>query len=332
MNKDAEPTSLISLPGEILETIFEHLTKEDVIKLSSTSHKFRQRLVSFIMKEIKASWEQIIVVHKHNLPKEFTHEHEVLQLRITDSNSYNEYQMNTFLQLLSPHTFPALLRVLVNSCNLSYWLKYNESTCITHLTLYSEETLKGVKTFNLSHVNNFPNLRLLSLQKYHFNWTEEMVLKVPSAPITELYLYDCTWEYPFNLASFNRLNLLQSLTIYYTQNNPFTLLERFESFLKNPLPLHLDSLRELSVGYIDYTQNIRYLSPRILAQFMMRFPNIQHFAFKGWAADSGSLKSFLASVARDSPFTLHLQLYNMHERDRDLLRQLQVPQVRIKWC
>lgn len=279
---------LVDLPDDVLLHIFAFLAPADVVALSTLNRQHRQTLVPHVFARVRACWGQVMALQK-SLELDGVRRF-VRSVRITDANSYNEYQQDTFGQLLGPQAFPHLERVAVNSPGSSYWLRYNRCTHVRHLALHLDST-GTIKIFHLSHVEQLASLELLALHSYHFNWTEEEE-REPTLAVRSLVLQDCTWEYPFDLANFNRLNLLRTLAVLYSQNSPFVLLERFVSFLADPVPQHLASLRNVKVEFC-FTQHKRLLTPAVLDSFLNAFTGIEELQLYGWTANLAYLRRVL---------------------------------------
>lgn len=299
---------LIDLPEDVLEIIFAHLDSSEVKQLSLLSRDFRLRLVPYIFKHAKASWDQIIDLQKNRgtcIISEYAAC--VRSIRIAEANSYNEYQQRTFASLLAPDVLPLLSSVTVNSGNLSYWLKYNECDHIRSLSLYSDaRQINSVKIFHLSHVAGLHGLTLLCLSKYHFNWVEEEEALNSRVSLENLTLQDCTWEYPFDLNCFNRNDTLRDLEITYSNDNPFTLLERFVGFLEHPFPGHSGSLRNLKIQFLGFTCNKKVLTPTILAKVLCSFDGLEELVLEGWTANLGYLRPLIRT--HQFPFATSINL------------------------
>lgn len=296
---------ILDLPTEVFALIVQHLDCKNLRLMSEVSRQFHQVSVPFLMSRIRVSWDQLIAWHKGSEPL-FRYRDFVQTMTISPANSYNEYQMDTFGQLLSPERFPHLRQVLVNSNNSSYWLKYNKCSHIHQLSLYSDNPAAGVKTFHLSHADRFSGLTEIVLHDYHFNWTEEEE-RGSLLALKSLKLHNCTWEYPFGLASFNMRNSLRELVLTYTSNNAFILLERFLNFLADPFSNHLDSLESLTIGFISVTPQKRLLTLQILASLLLAFPSLSHLHLSGWSANLNDLAQFLQNQHLSTP--LHLLLH-----------------------
>lgn len=286
---------LIDLPSDVLQIIFELLTRLDVIRLSQVNREFRLHLAPYIFEHAKATWAQIIDIPKNRgtclIAKYIAF---IRAIRISNANSYNEYQQSTFGSLLAPAVLPGLSAVTVNSGNLSYWLKYNKCDHIRSLSLYSDsQQINSIKIFHLSHISGFHGLRLLLLSKYHFNWIEEEEALNSAVALEGLTLHDCTWEYPFDLNCFNCNGSLRELTITYTNDNPFILLERFVGFLENPFSDHSGSLRNLRIQYFGFTCNKKILTPQIFEKLLHHFHGIEELVLQGWNANLSYLRPLI---------------------------------------
>lgn len=276
------------------------------------SHELREKLLPVVFSKVKGTWEEIIELQTKS-ETNFQSKQFVKLLRITTSNSYNEYKQDTFGLLLSPQVFPNLVEVLVNSVNLSYWLKYNKCSHVRALTLYCDNVFRGVKIFQLSHVDNFSSLRLLCLHNYHFNWEYDSLSA--GVGLRKLTLHDCTWEYPFDLAFFNLEDTLQELTITYSNNNSFTLLERFISFLNNPFKGHSASLLDVNISFVDINKNKKLLSPTILQTFIESFEGMEQLTLRGWITNFSYLKTVLLSHSFKYPVLLDLNVESVEDVD-----------------
>lgn len=319
---------LVDLPQNVLDQVLSYLTSQDLRNLASVDQNFRSKLLPNLFYSIKATWEQIIELHKADsgMPRAL-----VRKLRITLSNSYNEYQQNTFGQLLSPQVFPALAEVCVNSVNLSYWLKYNKCSHVSSLTLYSDNVFRGVKMFQLSHVEHFENLRLLCLHNYHFLWSDESAK--PAARLWKLCLHDCSWEYPFDVAHFNLQDTLQDLTITYSSNNnAFILLERFLTFIGDPFAGHSASLRNVRIDFVDITENKKLLTLTILLTFLTSFSGIETLHLGGWTANLPYLRGVLMKHQFEYPVLLRMDVESLERVNMDKFHEnlLRVRNLRLK--
>lgn len=297
LHKDPGGFTLVDLPSNVLEEILSNLSTDDVKLLLLVNKEHRTELLPLLFASTKATWDQITD------SKSFHHRDLIQSIRVSAANSYNEYKQNTFGALLAPEQFPSLLLVLVHTVNLSYWLKYNHCSHVRALTLYSDDA-RSVKIFHMAHVANFTGLEELCLYNYHFNWAEEEDV---TSKLRTLDLHDCTWEYPFNLARFNLADLLETLSVSYSTNNAFVLLERFVNFLLDPFPLHSSSLRNVTVEFVAVTDTRKLLTPAILLAFIRAFDRLDTLSMLGWKANVHYLRTMLQTCEFEYPLMLKLQ-------------------------
>ncbi|RKP28859.1 hypothetical protein METBISCDRAFT_28715, partial [Metschnikowia bicuspidata] len=90
----------------------------------------------------------------------------------------------------------------------------------------------------------------------------------PLVRLRTLKLDNCSWEYPFNLASFNQNNTLRTLRVFYSHDNTFVLLERYEDYLRHSFQGHSASLLHISFAFVDSHMYTSHLSPIILKTFL----------------------------------------------------------------
>lgn len=274
---------LIDLPDDILEQILLLVPRLDVIVLSTLDNQLRARLAKFVFREVKCTWNELSE-RKFSYPV-----HLIRSIRITDANSFDEYLKDKLLALLRKTSWPCLRSLSVNTMSLLYWLRYNTCTNLRELKLYLDAS-KSVKIFQVSHVENFQGLECLELHKYHFNWDDDDPNLVK---IRHLKLFDCTWEYPFTLSAFNRHHSLHTLGVTYTRDNPFTLLERFVTFLQAPMQGYSESLRKLHISLLNMSVKGRLLTPGILQTMWATFVNLDELEFTGWTVNFYHLQSVL---------------------------------------
>lgn len=311
-------SQVVDLPHELLEQVVTSLSRQDLCNLSVVCKDFRQKLLPFVFEHVKVSWADIIGLQSKDAS--FKNINYVRSVRINKADSYNEYRQNnlSFGELVSRDNFPNLDTVAVNSQSLSYWLKYNKCTHITSLTLYCDTWFRGVKIFQLPHVDNFLGLQLLCLHKYHFNWSEEDVF--PQTALLKLTLHDCTWEYPFDLAHFNLHDSLRDLTITYSNNNPFTLLERFLSFLRDPFTGHSASFRTVKLLVVNVDEarlNKQWLSTAAFEKLLSSFSGMELLQICGWTVNLNYVRDVLLEHKFEYPFLLVLQVESPDCRDVD---------------
>ena len=136
------------------------------------------------------------------------HRHLVTQLRIVDCDSYGEWNMDIFSDLLID--LPRLRHLLINSKFSSNWLKYRQDDNLQQLTLYFEpqdtrqvpgEIVSSSSTttttttinriFSLEHIANFKMLTKLRLWHYHLYWEDVY----PVLIVEDVELHNCTWSF-----------------------------------------------------------------------------------------------------------------------------------------
>ncbi|GEQ67749.1 hypothetical protein JCM33374_g1414 [Metschnikowia sp. JCM 33374] len=239
-------------------------------------------------------------------------------IHITTPDARAEYHSDAFGSLLSPNIFPNLHHVCVRSLSSSYWLKYNKCSHIRGLSLINADESLSVKVFCLSHLTNFTGLNSLTLHRYHFDWQVDKMGEDTAVPgilsrelprgLNELYINDCTWQYPFNLALFNASDSLRTLAITYSHNNSFVISERFDDFLKNPLPGHSSSIRRLSIGFNAYTINKKLLTSAILITLSNAFKHLNHLHLYGWYTTELYAKVILSTLSFSFPVDVDVEL------------------------
>ena len=341
-------TCFLDLPTNVIELTLRHLSVADTISLSCVNSGYRLELCPFAFKRARTSWFELIRITKDPaLLERLSFRHHTIQIRIVDFYSYGEWQVDIFSAL--HQGFPRLVHLLVNSANLSNWLKYRSSHSISRLTLYYEaghnETqdlqkepnpkniVKLSKTvsaspriFDLSHLGDFVHIAHLLLDAYHFNWSpdEPPLARTGLVQLSNLNLINCTWEYPFTLAQFNSRGCLQSIRIKYTQNHPFILLERFNAFLESPsLSLHpgvqLQTLAIRFEGYTDHTWRKILLMKQLVKFGTTYFPKLQRLELVGFQMNMHSLQTY--GHVLDNGFCLHnlkLKVFDMLKEKENL--------------
>ena len=262
------PSPLLNLPQEIFDIIFGHLSTGDIINLSCINKTNRQWLCQMLFRSVKTTWQQLS--DDCGFLQRF--QHHIDTLRISNCYSYGEWHSDIFKMLQT--TLPRLRHLLVNSNESSNWLKYRSLSTITSLTLYSEDPRsKTMRIFDLNHLVQFPNVTLLTLHNYHFNW-DDASSTTGTLKLSKLTLNGCSWEYPFKLSQFNQPNGLTSLTIIY-HNHSFILSERFNEYLTK-VDEGLSSVTELT---LECTKS---LSPHLLQSILDTYPNLQLLQLLNW--------------------------------------------------
>lgn len=141
-------------------------------------------------------------------------------------------------------------------------------------------------------------------------------------------LDNCSWEYPFNLASFNQNNTLRTLRVIYSHDNTFVLLERYEDYLRHSFQGHSASLLHISFAFVDSHMYTSHLSPIILKTFLQCFIELEELHFIEWTTNLGNLRRVSTRRVYEKPLTLHLELYSF-DGDKRLLRRVQRLNLRV---
>lgn len=334
--------SLLTLPTDILLICFQYLSPIDVINLSCVNKDFRHELNRVVFSKIKCTWNDLTKLDESSdIIRQSCY---ISQLRIVDSYSYGEWQIDIFPILHD--FFPNLYYLQVNSSSSSNWLKYRESTKITALALYYEpghresETATyslsstsnpkrinhklvstNAKIFNLLHLNKMSNLTSLTLNNYHFNWENESDSHC-QVHLHKLSLIDCTWEYPFDISQFNPHNSIAQLSMYYTNNNSFVLLERFTKFLDNPTNSKAMATQELSISFANFDNSwLKPLSTKQFAKFVGKaFPKLNCLKLHGWLLNLRNFNSYLLLLEDNN-----LKLLDLSIIDSSLSMDINLP-------
>lgn len=309
----AASTTLLCLPPELLEHIFDLISRRDVIGLSCTDSLHRAELSQYVFKGAKVLWYDL-TNGTHGLAE---HSRWIQTLRIVDYYAYGEWQIDIFGAHITRDLFPNLRHLHVNSINSSNWLKYRKCDFLTSITLYFDhshlELLQKLhraplrpaivstnpKIFSITHLNHFSRLSSLSLDLYHFNWHFHDDLNQVTW-LQKLRIRNCTWEYPFNLSQFNLNDSLETLDIEYSESNSFILSERFNTFLEAPLVDHSHSIRNLSIVFEDYPDHTwhKLLSSRQLGKLinMYSFPRLRRLKLSGWLLNLSHFHHYLLTL------------------------------------
>ncbi|CAH2355438.1 hypothetical protein CLIB1423_26S00804 [[Candida] railenensis] len=351
--KRARRGYFLDLPNDLIFRILSLLSRSDVIKFSCMNRHYRSELSPIIFNKVKTNWYELISKKEEprfdlfSLPE---------YIRLVDFYSYGEWQIDIFSIL---HLrFPRLTHLSINSANSSNWLKYRTSSYIKELCLYYEKghnetqdlqhepnpknILKLSRTasnspriFDLAHLHDFKLLTKLSLDSYHFNWSESANI---CCSLLELNLLNCTWEYPFTLAQFNLSRNLKSLKLKYIENHPFILSERFGKFLEDPKGnvvlrdresggegevaelsyYSLDTLETFLLSFDQHTDSTwrKLLSTKQLSKFNSQsFPKLKNLELSGFQMNLESYRSFTKILEDD--FSLHRLKLAIWDTSRD---------------
>lgn len=273
--------TLLTLPTDILDLIFQDLSRQDAINLSTLDHKHRNVLKAIVFSRIRASWSDMRSEIDGRTGFLKQHRHLVTQLRIVDCDSYGEWNMDIFSDLLID--LPRLRHLLINSKFSSNWLKYRQDDNLQQLTLYFEpqdtrqvpgEIVSSSSTttttttinriFSLEHIANFKMLTKLRLWHYHLYWEDVY----PVLIVEDVELHNCTWEFPFTLSQFNYNSNIRRLVVSYAEGNAFAVSERYREFLQYGNGEDFSSLEELTVTVARGSLN---------SSVMSRFMNTGNF-------------------------------------------------------
>lgn len=296
--------SLTDLPSAVIDFIFSLLEKDDILRLLLLNKIFRSTFKCYAFDTVNASWNKLIEMDDSDSVL-CQNKHLIHNLRITPASTYHEYIQNLFGRLLSSDRFPLLSNVEVNTHNSSYWLRHNKNDNLKGITLRSLlKDARDYKIFDMTHLRNFTNLTLLTLHNYHFLVNEEETF---SGSLSLLNLHDCTWEYPFNIVSFNLNDTLENLCITCQNRPEFIYLERFLDFLKNPVPGHSKSIRNIRIEIPGKTYE--HLTPLVLRSFFMSFPRLDKLSLIGWVVKQANIETFLANYNLRRPLIFEIEAY-----------------------
>lgn len=303
---------LVDLPQEVLEQIFERISRADVKLLSCVNRTFRKKVSSYIFQRIYGTWHQLYNLLASQQKQDwFVH---VRHIRICSAELKFEYQTNALDSVIDQYLFPYADSILVSTDSLSFWLKNHNCSHVRLLLLYLAVVARGnEKLFHLAHLDNFASLQTLHLHNYNFRWGQDDI--VPRIALKNLTLKNCTWDYPFNLASFNEFDTLTSLSVIYSHDNTFVLLERYVDYLRNPFQGHLSSLRLVSLSFFNSNMYMGLLSPTVLYNFLECFSGLEELHLRGWSTNLDSLRRVLLPRIYDNPFKLRMEIDNLDEKE-----------------
>ena len=294
---------LIDLPDDILAAILHISAPQSVTLLSSTSKQFRSRLLSFVFRNAKCTWSQLL----HHTDQISQISPYVQQIRLTDSYPYGEWHIDVITHL---DQFPNLKALQINLASSANWLRYRADSRLRRLTLYSDTTISFARVFDIGHIRHFSRLTWLSLDEYHFLWAPSDVDW--SVGLAHLVLINCTWEFPFSISQFNPNGNLKSLSLTYRQHHPFVLLERFARFLDFSAESSMTNLSSLSITLENnHLSWKRVLSPKQLSILVLaaNYPNLRSLCLDGWIISHSESCQFEQILAETSLRELQLNLY-----------------------
>ena len=228
--------TFLDLPSEIVDLIFLHLSRTDIINLSSICSSYREFLSDRVLHNVKASWEMLLKEADGKTKFLLEHKLQVQQLHISEPNSLCEWNLDIFEDVL--RRLPKLRHLKINTTSSSNWLKYRSNDAIQELTLYlnrPQTLLRGSRlevprrSFNIEHINNFKMLRALTVYRYNFLW-DSMEVVYPVMMLENLKVINCDWSYPFKISQFNYNHSLKTLHLEWLETDQFLLSERFKDF------------------------------------------------------------------------------------------------------
>lgn len=205
----------MNLPAEILLKIFGFLRREDLFAVHLSCQKFKTLLDPAVYSIIYAEWSDLAeLCASHTNLTQF-----LCELRIHTPHAGGEWKASA--QLADVASCSPLFESLSVFCmgSSSGWLKYVGVLPIKTLKL---KTIGNgqVKIFDFEHISfNFPALECLELAEFALLPAPDPLLHLSS-----LSLYNCTWEYPMQLANIGDLKYLT--IIIYGNLHPFAFSER----------------------------------------------------------------------------------------------------------
>lgn len=267
----SQELTLVSLPTELLQMIFILLTRQDIINLSTLDYNYRKNLIPIVFSKIQIKWKQVIERNNNFFDK---YKYLIRQVRIIDNNSIHEWNYDIFTEFLI--NLPNLKHLLINSQSSSNWLKYRQHDNLRQLTLYCVDRQNlgyfapmNSKIFSLNHIANFKMLKKLVLHNYRFY--AEHIQSFPVLIIEDISLINCSWDFPFELSSFNYNENIKRLSLKNSGNDSFIVSERYRNFLENEILTSLEEL-EISITEGRLTSSLTYL---MVSRFQKRHPEIK---------------------------------------------------------
>lgn len=248
-----DPTTLLSLPTELLQSIIFLLSHGDTVALASSCRNLRAVAKPTIFHDLTLTWPQIDVFLSEDKTGHIDLCKYIRNLKISEPSSWGEWHKNEELGRLvcACETLRSLALV---SSGSSSWLKYvrqklnskdtkhnttsEESEPVwpklSQISVVSRVALEsrgrpdnnGLKLpmFNICDLAAFTDLKTLELEG--FNVTNEDFMNdfdeqgtegceiLPQNGITTLHLKNCVWEYPFELQDFGPI---RHLSVVYTE-------------------------------------------------------------------------------------------------------------------
>lgn len=276
----------IPFPHELLELVFQHVSKRDLISLSRTDRRTRSLLRPYIFRDVTLDWRfilkrfpQLLVQRGQKRSRNGALcgavtgagilddvEQLVEKLCIMDANLQNEWNFQFGKMALR---FPFLKELRLHIAGSSNFLKYNDG-------MHNVEELQLVtnndgSVFNLNHCKHFHTLKKLQVCGFTLDFDLED-LEGLDIRVSELDLINCSWNYPFQLKSFGPR--IEKLHLTY-QNHQFILSERFREFLHNPA---LPNLKYLTIS--NQNKLNLHITYKIM-NFLENIPNLKRLYLLG---------------------------------------------------
>lgn len=263
------PSFFQALPHEVLIDILYHISRIDLIQVSSTCSQLRFVLNPYMFALVKCPWDKLIDLENCPLPR--CTQNLIESLRISTSDSKNEwtYPFHELFNYSVSHNFTNLHSLELQSSGSTSFFKYCKNA--PGLKRLKINTTKDGSLFSLDHVKPFPNLESLEVSNFHIDEFEEQYDICPN--LKTLRLTNCTWDYPFDIENFGRDKIV-NLSLQYS--NSFIISERFRIFLNKPGFTKLESL--------ELTNNERNLKLTISLEIMKlikAIPTLRILKLKG---------------------------------------------------
>lgn len=248
MSRD-QKCRLESLPAEIILNIISYLdgripesalvrsppsvsqrkqhTLRDVSAMSLCSWKLRNLALARLFRRISVSWRGLDLIISKFAVCHFLEHVEIIDVHPADS--WGEWHQGTKLSQLIDMC-PRVHALFFEVAGSSHWLRYvGGSDRITTIIAMNAAVLSGKEYsttqaqafFDMGHVAQFKNLSVLTLQG--FNVTNSAIEDIPTeeakAPklaspmLSRLTLWDCSWDWPWDVSDFGTVS---DLMVVYT--------------------------------------------------------------------------------------------------------------------
>lgn len=239
------------LPAEILLKIFGFLHREDLFAVHTACKKFKSLLDPVLHSIIYAQWSDLAP-----LCTSFSHLTQFMcELRIYTPDSGAEWKSSGQLADVAACS-PNLETLSVVCMGSSGWLKYVGVLPIKTLKLKSLGQSQ-VKIFDFEHLgSSFPVLESLELAEYAL-----LPAPDPLPRLSSLSLFNCTWEYPMQLANIGDIKFLT--IIIYGNLHPFAFSERLMHDTSH-LPPNLEYLKvHLTIAHQVNWRPLHIAAPKL---------------------------------------------------------------------